>query len=326
MESQCRGLAKALGFDPIIKRVRLKTPWRQLSPFLQIALGCAFSKSADPVAPPWPDMLIASGRQSIPASLYVRRASRRSGKRTVTIQIQNPGIDSKFFDFVVTPGHDGFTGSNVITTLGALHGITPELINEAANRFAPHISHLRPPYLGVLIGGPNRAYRFGAADMRKLGTDLSAYAKRFGLSLLITPSRRTGTENLAILRQAVKETPAFIWDLQEENPYFGILGLSDFLVVTPDSINMVTEACATGRPVFVYDLPGGSPKFDQFHKMIRQQGYARAFDPNAAPGGAAKRLDEMPGIAQQIIGSLRRSGVNQPHAARAEERAGSARS
>jgi hypothetical protein len=254
--------------------------------------------------------------------LYVRRASRRGGKGALTIQIQNPGIDAKSFDFVVTPSHDGLKGRNVITTLGALHGVTPELVREAATAFAPRVAGLRPPYGGVLIGGPNRAYRFNAGDMRKLGGDIRQFAKRLGLSLLITPSRRTGAENLAILKKSLADTPAFIWDMEGPNPYLGILGLSDLLVVTPDSINMVTEACATGRPVFVYDLPGGSAKFDRFHKTMRQQGYAQAFDPNAAAlDKTTKRLDEMPFVAQKIIGLVGRSGLGQPPAAPIGERA-----
>jgi mitochondrial fission protein ELM1 len=36
MESQCVGLAEALGFTPTVKRVRLRSPWRQLTPYFRI--------------------------------------------------------------------------------------------------------------------------------------------------------------------------------------------------------------------------------------------------------------------------------------------------
>jgi len=312
MESQCRGLAKALGVEPTIKRVSLRAPWRQLSPYLQLGLKYAFAGRTDPIAPPWPDMLIASGRYSVPASLYVRRASQDAGKTTLTIQIQDPRIDAKSFDFVVAPAHDGVEGPNVITTLGALHGITPELLREGAVSFAPRVANLRPPYLGVLIGGPNRAYRFSAKDMEQMTAEIKQFARRFGLSMLITPSRRTGNENLAVLKRCLADEPAFVWDMEEPNPYFGILGLSDFLIVTPDSINMVTEACAAGKPVFVYDLPGGSPKFARFHQAMRQHGYARKFDPDGALDKTAKRLDEMPSVARRIVDSLGKCELSPP--------------
>src|ERR1700761_4695663 len=75
MENQCLGLAEALHLAPIIKRVKLRSPWRQFAPFLQVGLDMAFSRGGDSIAPPWPDLLIATGRHSVPASLYVKRSN-----------------------------------------------------------------------------------------------------------------------------------------------------------------------------------------------------------------------------------------------------------
>lgn len=86
MESQCLGLAEALGLTTEIKRVRMRAPWRVLSPYLQLGLAHAFENKIA-LAPPWPDLLIASGRLSVPASLYVREQSARAGRRTFTVQI-----------------------------------------------------------------------------------------------------------------------------------------------------------------------------------------------------------------------------------------------
>src|ERR1700722_2781418 len=98
MENQCLGLAEALGVAPTVKRVKLRAPWRQLSPFLRLGLPFAHSSAGDRIAPPWPDLLIATGRHSVPASLYTRRAS---GGKTFTVQLQNPVIDPSRFDLVV---------------------------------------------------------------------------------------------------------------------------------------------------------------------------------------------------------------------------------
>ena len=116
MENQCLGLAEALGLNPVVKRVKLRSPWKQLSPFLRHGLAHAFSAEGDPIAPPWPDLLIATGRASVPASLYARRMSRAGGgKGTFTVQVQNPVIDPSRFDLVVVPRHDGLVGTNVMT-------------------------------------------------------------------------------------------------------------------------------------------------------------------------------------------------------------------
>jgi hypothetical protein len=71
--------------------------------------------------------------------------------------------------------------------------------------------------------------------------------------------------------------PAFIWDGAGENPYFGLLGLADAVLVTADSVSMVSEAAASGKPVHVVDLDGGSAKFARFHAGMRAAGITRPF-------------------------------------------------
>ena len=95
---------------------------------------------------------------------------------------------------------------------------------------------------------------------------------------MITPSRRTGQENLEILKDSLRNSPVYLWDETGDNPYYGMLGLADAVVVTCDSVNMVSEACSTGKPVMVIDLPGGSDKFRRFHQALRDDGMIRPFN------------------------------------------------
>ena len=299
MENQCVGLAETLGLQPVVKRIVLRAPWRQLSPFLRHGLRWAFSSQGDAIAPPWPDLLIATGRASIPASLYVKRASRAAGKPTFTVQLQNPVIDPLRFDLVVVPRHDGLTGLNVMTTRGALHRITLELLAREAATFMPQIAHLPRPYITVLIGGSNAVYQLTPREMLPLSQQLRASAKATGGSLLITPSRRTGAENLAVLRDNLHDVPTYIWDGQSSNPYFALLGLADHILVTADSINMVSEACRTGKPVQVIDLPGGSDKFRRFHQAMRDDGYARRFK-GELETWSYRPFDDMTAVAERV--------------------------
>lgn len=297
MESQCLGLAEALGLSPMVKRIALNTPWRQLSPFLRLGLEHAFA--GNPLQPPWPDLLIATGRQSVPASLYVRAQSRRSGRATRTVQIQDPVISPANFDLVIAPSHDRLSGANVMSTLGALHRVTQERLARDAEMLRGRIGNPAPPCIGVLIGGSNGAYRLGPVEMRALASELVAQAARMRATLLITPSRRTGADNIAALRAALAGTRAFLWDGKSENPYYGILGLADFLIVTSDSVNMISEACASGRPVYIYELPGGSKKTARFLHEISERGFARIYK-GSLDAFEPKRLDEMARIVEAI--------------------------
>lgn len=275
MENQCIGLAESLGLTPVVKRIHLRTPWRQLTPYLRIGNRFAAGPKGDPVEPPWPDLLIGTGRQSIAVSLAVRQ---QSGGRTFTVQIQDPVMNPRHFDLVVVPRHDKLRGDNVLVTRGALHRVTPAILADAAQRFAPKLAHLPHPRIAVLIGGDNGVYRLTPTIMGDVAERLANLTRTHGAGLMVTPSRRTGADNEAILRARLSGLPAEVWDGTGENPYFAYLGLADAVVVTCDSVSMTSEACSTGKPVYVIELEGGSPKFRAFHDGLYQDGITRPFD------------------------------------------------
>ena len=114
--------------------------------------------------------------------------------------------------------------------------------------------------------------------MARIADNLAALSRRYGASLLVTPSRRTGAANEAVLHERLKGLSAFIWDGSGENPYLGMLALADYLVVTSDSVSMVTEACATGKPVYVIEVESRSRRHGRFHDDLGAEGVTRPFD------------------------------------------------
>jgi mitochondrial fission protein ELM1 len=274
MESQCLGLAEALDLTPVIKRITSRFPWSILPPQLWVAPLQAPSPPGDDLAPPWPDLLIATGRQTVAPALAIKKAQ---GSAIIAVQIQNPTVDPSRFDLVIAPKHDDIEGSNVVTTLGALHRITPERLTEEAARCAARYAALPRPLVAVLIGGTNKQYRMTEQCTDRLADLLVDAAGRQGLGLAVTASRRTGVKNIERLKQRLSQVPSDFWDETGDNPYFGMLGLADAIVVTGDSVNMVTEACATGKPVHVFQLEGGSGKFRRFHQTLQDRGLTRPF-------------------------------------------------
>jgi mitochondrial fission protein ELM1 len=212
---------------------------------------------------------------------------RASGGRCFTVQIQDPLVPASRFDLVAVPMHDRApdrgpggrpTAENVILTQGALHHVTPEAIQAAAARLAEPYADLPHPLVAVLLGGPNKHFRFTAGAAERLGRGLATLCREHGAGLAVTPSRRTPPEALAMLRAMLDGLPCRIWDGAGENPYLGFLGLADAIIVTGDSVSMTSEACATGTPVHVFDLDGHSPKFARFHAGLRDAGITRRFD------------------------------------------------
>jgi len=272
-ENQCRGLAESLSLEPILKRVKLKFPWKQLSPWLSWGHQFALTAESDSIDPPYPDVLIASGRKSIGPALHIKK---RSGGKTFLIQVQDPRISPKHFDLVIAPQHDPVRGENVVVTTGAMHRVTPEKIAAEMQKF-PALEALPHPRVAVLIGGASRAHRMTAAVTQKLVDQLTILTKKYGASLMVTASRRTGEENARALRDALRGPNIYFWDGAGDNPYFALLGFADYIVVTEDSVSMPSEALSTGKPVYIASLEGGGKRLNRFHKLLQEQGYTRPF-------------------------------------------------
>ncbi|MBB6249743.1 mitochondrial fission ELM1 family protein [Nitrospirillum iridis] len=296
MENQCLGLAEAVGATPLAKRIHLKSPWRQLSPYLPLSLDHGLTPDSDALSPPWPDLLITSGRHAVGAALAIRR---RSGGRTFCVHIQNPGVPFSRFDLVVMPAHDRKAGPNVMESLGALHRVTPQRLAAEAARFAPGLEHLPRPRVAVLVGGSNGVYQLTPALTGQLADRLAALARQ-GIGLMVTPSRRTGAENEAVLRQRLAGLPAMVWDGAGANPYFGYLGLADAVLCTGDSVSMVSEAASTGKPVYVIGLEGGSEKFDRFHQLMVARGVTRPFT-GVVESWTPTPLDDTSRVAAEVL-------------------------
>lgn len=273
-ENQCLGVAEALGIAPVLKRIKLRSPWKQLSPWLSCGHQHALARDSDRIDPPYPDLLIASGRKSIGIALHVKK---KSGGKTFLVQIQDPRICPKYFDLVVVPQHDPTRAQNVMVTKAGLHRITAQKILEARERWERQLIKIPHPRVAVLVGGNSKAHQMTPDNARILAEQLLALVDHHKVGLMITASRRTGEENTAYLRERLKSQNIQFWDNTGENPYFGFLALADYIIVTEDSVSMTSEALATGKPVYIASLEGGARRLDAFHRLLQEQGYTRPF-------------------------------------------------
>jgi hypothetical protein len=158
---------------------------------------------------------------------------------------------------VTTPQYRLPMRPNVLQNELPLHAVTPARLAEEARRFEPKLDGLPPPYVAVLAGGPSGPYPFDAASGRRLAHDASLLASKLGASLLVTTSARTPRPASEALVAAVS-SPAYVYQWRRDdpdNPFFAFLALADQLIVSADSVSMMAEACATGKPVFLFD-PG----------------------------------------------------------------------
>lgn len=227
------------------------------------------------VAPPWPDLWIAAGRATLPLSIAMRRWSKRA---TFVVQLQAPRAPAALFDLVVPPRHDGLTGPNVLPIMGSVHRVSATRLQDAQTTLNPALQVLPSPRIALLVGGRSKAFDLSPERARQIAEQVRAAVRASGGSILLSCSRRTPPEARTLLEAALAELPGQIWTGQGENPFFSFLAAADILMVTEDSTNMTVEAAATGKPVYVVRMDGGSAKFRRFHADLANYGATRPFE------------------------------------------------
>ena len=292
---QALALAAALGGAARELMLRPRAPWSWLAPRVAAGGLLAWDRRARAqLAPPWPGLVIGCGRQ---AALATRQLREVGGGSCRSVQILDPRCDTRHWDVVIAPRHDGLRGSNVLNPLGSLHPIDTAWLADARAAWQ-HFAHLPAPRIGVLLGGPRRGVALDAAWRSALGATLRALLRQGG-SVLITASQRTPTGMVDACLQAIGERPRQVWHGAGDgiNPYPGVLAWSDRLLVSPDSVNMLSEAAACGVPVHSVVSAPLPPRLARFHAALRAGGWL--LDADAAYGAPAP-LRETAAIAARV--------------------------
>jgi uncharacterized protein len=270
-EVQSGGVLAALGLVCETKLVAPKGLWRALSPWGPVSPFEHFGGPQSQFRAPWPDFAIATGRLTTP---YIRALKRAAGLATYTIILQDPKVNASAADLFWVPEHDRRRGINVVTTLTAPHGFSPQCLAHLGKHLPAPLAALPQPRFAVALGGPNGDYRYSSEVMAHLVGALTSLTA-LGAGLMITPSRRTPAAVVARISEAVRGASVWLWDEVGDNPYPYFLAHADAFIAPADSVNMTGEPCATGRPVFVFYPDGGSAKFDRFHRALERYGATR---------------------------------------------------
>jgi mitochondrial fission protein ELM1 len=270
--TQLRALAEGLGWPVEIKTLtyrtfETRTTLLRGSDLRGVDLACS-----DALAAPWPDLVLSMGMRNEPVCRWIRD---QSGGRTRLVFLGRLWSDPAHFDLVITtPQYRVPDRANVLRNALPLHPVGPERLAEAATLWAPRLSHLPRPYVTVNIGGTSGPYAFGPRAADRLVRDAVAMARARGASLLVSSSARTPACAIdAFAAQDEVPMELYRWRRGDgDNPYLGFLALADEVIVTADSISMLSEAYAAGKPVHMFDA--GAGRFGMRHDMHLAAGEA----------------------------------------------------
>lgn len=253
--SQLLALADALGWPYEVKDLAYNGLHNLPNWLLGKSLAILDRARSSPLSGPWPDLVIDGGKRSVPVARWIRA---RTGGQARWVHVGRPWAPISSFDLLIAaPQYRLPPRPNVLQLAGPLHRVTAERLAAARAEWAERLRDLPRPWHALLVGGHSPPYVLDAAAARRLAEAANEVARQSGGSLLVTTSARTRPDAIEALFGALSGSGyRHRWQAgATDNPYMAFLALADSIIVTGDSASMLAEACATGKPVAMFEVP-----------------------------------------------------------------------
>ena len=200
---------------------------------------------------------------------------------------------------VITPKHDNCKGSNIIETQGALTKINLKYIKNVNKTKKPSI--LKQNFITVLIGGNSRHHKITNAILNQMISKLNLIQKQNKIKVFILFSRRTNKNDFLYLKKNLfNKNFIFILPNSKKISYLNAISFAKAIIVTSDSVSMVTEACSTGKPTYIIDIPTKSKKFSLFIKNMIDLKLAYYLKDSISLKNKKKALNDIDEVVKKI--------------------------
>ena len=221
--------------------------------------------------------LITTGKRMAGISILLKKFFKNKIK---TIHIQNPKISSDYFDLLLVPEHDKISGKNIIQTKGALSFFDRNVIQATNKSTSKNLTGPLTPVVLALIGGNNKRYELNNTDYYNLAIQITKASKDINSKLIVSTSRRTSVRGTKIIEAVFKKyhNDFFLWSGKEDNPYPSILKSVNYIIVTSDSINMISEAASLSTPLFVAYINKEKGKVNSFLQNLKKLNIVQNFE------------------------------------------------
>jgi mitochondrial fission protein ELM1 len=269
-----------------------------------------FNPNLDELGGNYPDLAIGVGFNV--ADILVNIKEKSLGKTKIAI-ILDPLKYYEKFDFIILPSYEPYkVQGNVIWTVGLLNFVNEKFISENLLEYKNFEKYkflrdknLKSPFLTAIIGGRHTGGNVDDKDAEIIANKINELVLVSGGTALISTSRRTEVSTTETLKNKIK-VPAIFYDYksrQFENPYGVFLALADEIMVTGESVRMMSECCSTGKKVRIYRPQNYGFQYDSLINEFINNGYALEFgDENF--NTKTKKLDEASRVAGLILEKL----------------------
>ena len=238
--NQLLRLAEELGVP--FRRIELRyNPLHILPPkLLGPSLSSLTAESRAQIGPPWPRLVLGIGYRSVPVALAVRQLS---GGTSKIVRLGNPRLDPSKFDLVITTPQYRVADRNDVLRLPI--GISTASLAEPTREESEWLAKLPRPHRLLLIGGDT--FMWSLRPSKVAGAAQRLRAKPGG-SVIAVSSGRSSRPVLDAVAAALRGSEhALVWGRFPRYPL--LLQDADEIFVTADSVAMLSDAVATGKPV-----------------------------------------------------------------------------
>ena len=291
MISQVEGLAKSLNIEFIHEKIELNSFWKLIPPKFTPSQNFTFKNDIKKNF----DIVISCGRKSVIPSIYLKKKYKN---KIMNIHIQDPKVSLNNFDYVVVPQHDSLSGNNVITSIGAIHYLKQDELDQNENYLKNKIN--KEKIISLIIGGPNKYYNYNDKSIGEIFTKIQKNFIDNGYQLIVIPSMRTPQKIINKATNYFDKNQVIINNV-DKKAYLSSLKLADYIVVTCDSTSMISEAAITGKPIYVAQMTPikKNYRFEKFFNLFRSLNIIRNLESSVEKWNYEK-LNETDKVSEHI--------------------------
>lgn len=301
--SQITGVLESLPTNTNVKVFKTPAVFLKLLPVCLLQQSCFIPKAFKLVLQElftagWqPQKIIAVGKRTLPFVLYIKNMLNKQGKECKIIYLMPPtSKPHKEIDLTFFHSYKGNnTKANMIPIGLAPHFVTSNKLLLAKKEDV--FKNVTKPIITVLIGGDAKNIKFNENAAKDLISCLKSILQQTKGTLLVSTSRRTKPKVAKFLAEELSKLPAIYFNYHEnkiicsntnlskpnellpnKNLYFNMLAEANYVVVSGESISMLSESCSLPNDVGVYVFSSKNfyaNRYTEFHNYLYTHNYAK---------------------------------------------------
>jgi KDO2-lipid IV(A) lauroyltransferase len=241
---------------------------------------CLQKDSYDSLMKTYAEFIVSCGSSMAPVNIFM---SKENNAKNVVVMDPAIPFGLKKFNFIIAPKHDKMKHrKNIITTMLAPNLVEIETLEDAAEKIRALANITKDKVVGLLIGGDNPEFALSDDLLKKTLADVLKICESNDADLLVTTSRRTSRAQETIIRDALKNNSRckLLVIANENNPegaLTGILALASVVIVSSESVSMVSESVSSGKKTVAFSLDRkkahGMTKHELAMENLVKEGY-----------------------------------------------------